>query len=56
MGLDTAGGVVVQIKAREGEPGTVKRETAWGLKQLTAAAKQVQGTVRRFKARGVRSG
>lgn len=53
VGLDTAGGVVVQIKAREGEPGTVERETSWGLKQLTAAGKQVQGTVRRLKAQGV---
>ncbi|MFF7206255.1 hypothetical protein [Streptomyces sp. NPDC008141] len=46
-------GVVVQIKAREGEPGTVERETSWVFKQLTAAGKQVQGTVRRLKAQGV---
>ncbi|MFF5985384.1 hypothetical protein ACFY78_41805 [Streptomyces olindensis] len=47
-------GVVVQIKAREVEPGAPERETSWVLKQLTAAGKQVQGTVRRLKAQGVR--
>lgn len=47
-------GVVVQIKAREGDPGTAERETAWTFKQLTAAGKQVQGTVRRLKTQGVR--
>ncbi|MEU1003767.1 hypothetical protein [Streptomyces tibetensis] len=46
-------GVVVQIKAREGEPGTRERERSWVLKQLTAAGKQVQGTVRRLKGQGV---
>ncbi|GAA3597226.1 hypothetical protein [Streptomyces osmaniensis] len=43
-------GVVVQIKAREGEPGTAEREASWTLKQLTAAGKQIHGTVRRLKA------
>lgn len=47
-------GVVVQIKAREGEPGTLERETSWVLKQLTAAGKQIHGTVRRLKAGSVR--
>lgn len=46
-------GVVVQIKAREGEPATVERETSWVLKQLTAAGKQIHGTVRRLKTQGV---
>ncbi|MCZ4120253.1 hypothetical protein [Streptomyces sp. H39-S7] len=43
-------GVVVQIKAREGEPGTAERETSWVSKQLTAAGRQIHGTVRRLKA------
>jgi hypothetical protein len=42
-------GVVMQIKAREGEPASVERETSWVLKQLTAAGKQIHGTVRRLK-------
>ncbi|SOE19077.1 hypothetical protein SAMN05442782_0020 [Streptomyces sp. OK228] len=46
-------GVVVQIKAREGEPGTAGRETSWVFKQLAAAGKQIHGTVRRLKAEGV---
>lgn len=46
-------GVVVQIKAREGEPGTAERESSWVLKQLTAAGKQIHGTVRRLKAESV---
>lgn len=46
-------GVVVQIKAREGEPGTPERERSWVLKHLTAAGKQVQGTVRRLKTQDV---
>ncbi|MFD9749162.1 hypothetical protein [[Kitasatospora] papulosa] len=46
-------GVVVQIKAREGEPGTREKESSWVLKQLTAASKQIHGTVRRLKMQGV---
>lgn len=46
-------GVVVQIKAREGEPGTREKESSWVLKQLAAAAKQIHGTVRRLKTHSV---
>ncbi|UZI32279.1 hypothetical protein [Streptomyces sp. VB1] len=46
-------GVVVQIKAREGEPGTREKESSWVLKQLAAAAKQIHGTVRRLKMHSV---
>ncbi|MEV6332868.1 hypothetical protein [Streptomyces sp. NPDC051909] len=46
-------GVVVQIKAREGEPGTREKESSWVLKQLTAAGKQIHGTVRRLKMQSV---
>lgn len=46
-------GVVVQIKAREGEPASVERETSWVLKQFTAAGKQIEGTVRRLRAGSV---
>ncbi|WP_436790005.1 hypothetical protein [Yinghuangia sp. YIM S10712] len=46
-------GVVVQSKAREVEPGTAEREASWITKQLTAAAKQIHGTVRRLKAKPV---
>jgi hypothetical protein len=41
-------GVVVQIKAREGEPGTPERETNWILKQIAGACKQIDGSVRRL--------
>ncbi|MGA5166693.1 MULTISPECIES: hypothetical protein [Streptomyces] len=33
-------GVVVQVKAREGEPGTHEKESSWVLKQLAAASEQ----------------
>ncbi|MFE2152581.1 hypothetical protein ACFXAO_21400 [Streptomyces lavendulae] len=46
-------GVVVQIKAREGEPGTREKESSWVLKQLAAASKQIHGTVRRLKMQSV---
>ncbi|MEU4110877.1 hypothetical protein [Streptomyces sp. NPDC027717] len=46
-------GVVVQIKAREGEPGTPERERSWVGKQLISAGKQIHGTVRRLKTEGV---
>ncbi|MFD4231384.1 hypothetical protein [Streptomyces sp. NPDC058545] len=46
-------GVVVQIKAREGGLSTPERETAWVTKQITAAGKQIHGTVRRLTADGV---
>ncbi|MEV8628583.1 hypothetical protein [Streptomyces sp. NPDC051079] len=46
-------GVVVQIKAREGEPGTREKESSWVLKQLAAAGKQIHGTVRRLKMHSV---
>ena len=43
-------GIVVQIKAREGEPGTPERETSWTLKQIAAACRQIDGSVRRLTA------
>lgn len=46
-------GVVVQIKAREGEPGTREKESSWVLKQLAAASKQIHGTIRRLKMQSV---
>ncbi|MFE5144131.1 hypothetical protein ACFRDV_42065, partial [Streptomyces fagopyri] len=46
-------GVVVQIKAREGEPASAERERSWVLKQITAASKQIQGTARRLRAESV---
>ncbi|WP_231978172.1 hypothetical protein [Streptomyces sp. TLI_053] len=47
-------GVIVQVKAREGEPGTAERERSWVLKQLVSAGKQIQGSARRLKAQGAR--
>ncbi|MFJ5879794.1 hypothetical protein [Kitasatospora cineracea] len=47
-------GVIVQVKAREGEPGSTEREVSWIGKQLASASKQIQGTARRLKAGSVR--
>lgn len=43
-------GVVVQVKARDSDPTRPKREEAWILKQISAAARQIDGTVRRLSA------
>lgn len=45
-------GIVVQSKAREVEPGTYEREKSWAVKQITAASKQIDGTIRRLRSDG----
>jgi hypothetical protein len=41
-------GVVVQAKSREGEPANLERESSWLTKNITAAVKQANGTVRQL--------
>lgn len=55
-GLLVAGGVgaIVQVKAREGDPGTEDRESRWVQKNVASAAKQVDGTARRLRSESVR--
>jgi hypothetical protein len=43
-------GVVVQAKTREADPRSPEREIAWINRQISAAVKQINGTVRRLTA------